>query len=125
MRRFSSSGGTHWAEHVDDQGRHYYHNTEHGGRTIKPTKDIKNNLRRISSVKGSTWEEMIDKETGQKYWYNLDTQVSTWEDPTESGGVVESKGRDDDEVTTPMRRKVQIVLYAWIVLHIVLDVLIN
>ena len=106
LRRFSSSGGTHWAELVDDQGRHYYHNTEHGGRTIKPPKDIKNNLRRISSVKGSTWEEMIDKETGQKYWYNLDTQVSTWEDPTESGGVVESKGRDDDEVTTPMRRKV-------------------
>ncbi len=46
------------------------------------------------------------KNKSWKYWYNLDTQVSTWEDPTESGGVVESKGRDDDEVTTPMRRKV-------------------
>jgi hypothetical protein len=81
LRRFSSSGGTHWAELVDEKGRHYFHNTETGGRTIIPPKVVTNNLRRVSSAKGSTWEEMVDKETGQKYWYNIDKQTSTWDDP--------------------------------------------
>ncbi len=81
LRRFSSSGGTHWAELVDEQGRHYFHNTETGGRTIIPPLVVKNNLRRVSSAKGSTWEEMVDKETGQKYWYNIDKQISSWDDP--------------------------------------------
>ena len=104
LRRFSSSGGTHWAELVDDQGRHYFHNTETGGRTIVPPTNATNankSLKRLTSIDGSTWEEMFDKATGKKYWYNVDKQVSSWEDPT----IAPKKATHETEVT-PQRRKV-------------------
>ena len=104
LRRFSSSGGTHWAELVDDQGIHYYHNTETGGRTIVPPTNATNtnkSLKRLTSIDGSTWEEMFDKETGKKYWYNVDKQVSSWEDPT-----IDAKKAAHETEITPQRRRV-------------------
>ena len=103
LRRFSSSGGTHWAELVDEQGRHYFHNTERGGRTIVPptnATNANNSLKRLRSIDGSTWEEMFDKETGKKYWYNVDKQVSSWEDP-----VLDAKKSAHGTEVTPQRRR--------------------
>ena len=47
---------------------------------IKAQKAAKDKADRIEKA-SKEWMESTDKKTGQKYWYNVETSETTWDNP--------------------------------------------
>ena len=48
----------------------------------------------------SVWEELVDESTGRTYWFNNETEESTWDDPHAKAVDVDDGGAGEEKVWT-------------------------